>query len=79
MQKTYGEGTIAIPASIEVDEIMRKVRKSKLITINEIREQIARKHNATIGCPITTGIFVWISTHTTEEELAAGEKRVTPY
>ncbi len=79
MQKTYGEGTIAIPSPIEVDEIMRKVPKGKLITINEIREKIARKHNATIGCPMTTGIFAWIAAHAAEEEIAAGKKRVTPY
>lgn len=35
--------TVAIPAPIEVDEIMRKVPKGKLITINGIREAIAKK------------------------------------
>jgi len=79
MQKTYGKGTIAIPAPIEVDEIMRKVPKGKLITINEIREKIAKKHNATIGCPMTTGIFASIAARAAEEDLAAGKKRVTPY
>jgi hypothetical protein len=38
-----------IPAPIEVDEIMRMVPSGKLITINQIRETLARRHGATIG------------------------------
>lgn len=71
--------TIAIPAPIEVDEIMKKVPKGKLITINGIRERLAKKHGATVGCPITTGIFAWIAAHAAEEAKAEGEKDITPY
>jgi alkylated DNA nucleotide flippase Atl1 len=58
---------------------MRKVPKGKLITINDIRETLARKHGATIGCPITTGIFARIAAGAAEEEEAGGKKRITPY
>ena len=75
----WGSGTLAIPAPIEVDELMRQVRKGKLTTINNLREKIAEKHNATTGCPITTGIFAWIAAHAAEEDRAAGKKRITPY
>ena len=33
----------------EVDEIMKKVPRGKLITINQIREVVAKRHGATIG------------------------------
>ncbi len=33
-EKRWGKGTIAIPAPIEVDEIMKKIPEGKLITIN---------------------------------------------
>src|SRR4030043_176959 len=72
--KKWGTGTYVIPAPIEVDAIMKKVPKGKLITINEIRERIAKKHHATIGCPITTGIFAWISAYAAEEAKAQGKK-----
>jgi hypothetical protein len=75
----WGRGTCVIPAPKEVDELMRKVPKGKLLTINEIRSALAKKHGATIGCPITTGIFAWIAAHAAEEALADGKKRVTPY
>ena len=57
MSQRWGTGTVVIPAPREVDEIMRSVPKGKLITINQIRERLAKRHGATIGCPITTGIF----------------------
>jgi alkylated DNA nucleotide flippase Atl1 len=79
MRTNWGEGTVVVPAPHEVDELMRTVPKGKLTTINDLRAALARKHGATIGCPITTGIFSWIAAHAAEEEAAAGKKRVTPY
>ena len=79
MSKRWGTGTCAIPAPMEVNEIMRKVTKGKLTTINEIRQIVAKKHKATIGCPITTGIFAWISANAADEEIGEGKKNVTPY
>lgn len=79
MSKRWGTGTVVIPAPKEVDEIMKTVPKGKLITINEIRERLAKKHGATIGCPITTGIFAWIAAHAAEEEATEGKKDITPY
>lgn len=77
--KRWGTGTFVVPAPMEVDEIMRKVPKGKLITINEIRQILAKKHKTTIGCPITTGIFAWIAAHAAEEDAAEGKKRHTAY
>ena len=77
--KRWGKGTFVIPAPVEVDEIMRLVPKGKLITINQIREVLARRHGATIGCPITTGIFSWIAAHAADEREQQGKKRITPY
>ncbi len=79
MSARWGKGTVAIPAPREVDAIMRKVPDGKLITINEIRQLVARRHKATIGCPITSGIFAWIAAHAAAEAAAAGEIDVTPY
>jgi alkylated DNA nucleotide flippase Atl1 len=79
MTSRWGTGTVAIPAPREVDAVMRKVPRGKLITINEIRERIACAHGATIACPITTGIFTWIAAHAADEAAGAGEKSTTPY
>ena len=68
-----------IPSPIEVDAVMRKVPRGKLTTVNEIRKALAKKHRATIACPITTGIFAWIAARAADEDELAGKKRVTPY
>ncbi len=79
MSKRWGTGTCVIPAPREVNEIMSKVPKGKLLTINQIREILAKKHGASIGCPITTGIFAWISANAADEAKNEGRKRITPY
>lgn len=79
MSQRWGTGTVVIPAPVEVDEIMRKVPEGKITTINRIRETLARKHSATIGCPITAGIFAWVAAHAAEEAAAEGEQNITPY
>ncbi|MBI5060695.1 MAG: hypothetical protein HZB67_00095 [Candidatus Aenigmarchaeota archaeon] len=73
MSEKWGKGTVAVPAPKEVDEIMKKVPKGKLITINSIREIVAKRHHATIGCPITTGIFAWIAANAAEDMLREGK------
>jgi hypothetical protein len=79
MSKKWGTGTLVIPAPIEVDELMKKVPRGKLTTINEIRIALAKRHNATIGCPLTTGIFAWISANAAEEQKQQGATEITPY
>lgn len=71
--------TVVIPAPIDVDEVMKKVPKGKLITINEIRQALAKKYKANMGCPITCGIFAWIAAHAAEEERKLGKKKITPW
>ena len=77
--KRWGSGTCVIPAPMDVDELMRRVPKGKLTTIDEMRKVLARRHGTNIACPITTGIFSWIAAHAAAEAEAQGQKRVTPY
>ena len=49
MSQRWGTGTFVIPAPVEVDEIMKKVPRGKLTTVNEIRTMLAKKHGATFG------------------------------
>lgn len=78
-EKRWGGKTMVIPAPIEVDAIMKTVKKGKVITINDIRKQLSEKHKTETACPITTGIFAWIASHAAEEDKKAGKKKITPY
>ena len=77
--KRWGTGTFVIPAPREVDELMHRVPKGKLTTIDELRKTLAQRHGATVACPLTTGIFAWIAAHAAAEAEAEGKKNITPY
>jgi hypothetical protein len=79
LSQRWGEGTCAIPAPRDVDALMRQIPRGKLTTIDQLRAAIARRHEATFGCPITTGIFSWMAAHAAEEAAAAGQREITPY
>ncbi|RMF59365.1 MAG: hypothetical protein D6743_16460 [Calditrichaeota bacterium] len=79
MRARWGTGTMVVPAPEEVDEIMRAVPHGKLITINQIRARLAKKHRTTIACPMTTGIFAWIAANAADERAGAGGTDITPY
>jgi alkylated DNA nucleotide flippase Atl1 len=79
MTKRWGKGIMVIPAPREVDALMKQVPKGSVVTINELRAALAKKHKADFACPITTGIFSWIAAHAAAESESAGAKRITPF
>ncbi len=79
MRRRWGGDTCVIPAPREVEELMRKVPKGKLVTINHLRTTLALRHRAEIACPITTGIFARIAAEAAAEEEAQGKSNITPY
>lgn len=64
---------------MEVNDLMRRVPRGKLTTIDEMRKALARRHETNIACPITTGIFSWIAAHAAAEAAAEGKKGTTAY
>jgi len=79
MSKRWGTGTVVIPSPLEVDALMKSVPEGQLVTINQIREVLAKKHKATISCPITTGIFARTAAGAAEEQMQQGITDTTPY
>ena len=79
MEKRFGSGKILIPKPLDVDALMRKIRKGKLVTQAQIREKLAKDFKVNVCCPITTGIFIRIAAEAAEEDLRDGKKKITPY
>lgn len=79
LSRRWGEGTCVIPAPRDVDAQMRLVPPGALVTLDQIREALARQYRTTIACPLTTGIFAWIAAHAAAEAFEAGEANATPY
>ena len=80
LQARWGKGKMVVPAPLDVDSVMKKVARGKVITINEIRKKIAKQYRANICCPVTTGIFAWLAAHAAQEAIESGKKKqATPY
>lgn len=79
MEKRLGKGRMLIPKPLDIDTLIRKVKKGKLVTQEQIREKLARDFKVNVTCPITTGIFVRICAEAAEEDKKAGRKQITPW
>jgi hypothetical protein len=79
MQKRFGKGRMVIPKPLDVDALIRCVPKGKLVTLLELREELARRSKVDVACPLCTGIFVRIAAEAAAEDREAGRKTVTPY
>lgn len=76
---SWGEGLCVVPAPLEVDHLIRQVRRGRVVTSKELRETLATYHQSDFACPIVTGISCWISAHAAVESEEQGARRVTPW
>jgi hypothetical protein len=74
-----GKGNMIILTPLIIDSYIKKIPRGRLATINSIREHFAKEYKVRTTCPITTGIFTWISAWAAEEKRSRGAKRITPY
>lgn len=68
-----------VPSPMLVAREIRKVRKGRLITVDRLRDALARETGAETVCPMTTGICLSIVAGAAEEQLGAGRRPVAPY
>ena len=78
-QKRFGSGTMVIARPLDVDALIRTVKRGKLVTQTQLRARLARKYRVDHTCPLTTGIFVRIIAEAAEEDRRTGKSHVTPY
>lgn len=76
----HGE-TMVVPSPMEVDKVIAKVPKGKIINIDGIRQKLAKKFKTDIACPLTTGIFSWIVANAAQEQLSQGvaKTKISPW
>lgn len=60
-----GKGVIAAP--IEYDEIMKMIPERKLITMDEIKAYLAKKHDVDFTDGMATGMFVNMAANASKE------------
>ena len=74
----YGD-CMLVPSPIQVDALMKKVRKGKVMTIAQMRKKLPKENDATSTCPLCSGIFAWVAAHAAQEAEDEGRKRITPW
>ena len=79
MQARLGKGRMVIPRPLDVDALIRRVPKGKLVTVLQLRQELARCSAVDTACPLCTGIFVRIAAEAADEDRRAGKKRITPF
>jgi alkylated DNA nucleotide flippase Atl1 len=79
MQDRFGTGKMLIPKPLDINALINKVPKGKLVTVTQIRDKLAEAAHANCSCPMTTGIFLRIVAEVAEEDLRSGKRGVTPY
>src|ERR1700682_5371662 len=79
MRKRFSGGTMLIPRPLDVDAMIRTVKKGSLVTQSQIRNALAGRFHADVTCPITTGIFVRIAAEAAAEDERAGKRRGTAH
>lgn len=75
----FGTGKMLIPRPLDMNALIRKVDKGKLVTQEQIRGKLARDFKVNATCPLTSGIFLRIVAEAAEEDLRDGKKDIAPY
>lgn len=79
MVKRFGGGYMLIAAPLEYNEIMKLVPEGKVLTTQEIREFLAKRHEADFTCQLTAGIFINIVANASVEREMMGQGDLVPY
>lgn len=63
----------------EVEALMHRVPKGKLVTLIEICKEVAKQHDVKGCCTLTSGIFIMTAANAAEEMKAEGKSNDLPY
>lgn len=72
-------GSMVVSTPREVDAVVRRIPAGRVVTLDELRAHLARRHGAEIACPVSTAIFLGVVARAAEEQAAFGEEAVAPY
>ena len=77
--KRWGGRSMVVARPRDVDAVIREIPRGHTLTINDLRSRLASQYGTETACPITTGIFAWISAHASAEAEAEGNASPSPW
>lgn len=72
-------GRMLVSAPLELDAVIRRIPEGRVLTLGELRGNLARTHGADYTCPTTTAAFLLVVADAADEERAMGRGPSTPY
>ena len=72
-----GRGVIASP--LEYEELMKVIPRGMLITVEELKQILAKKHKVNYACPQATGFYINMVANAAKEKELLGGKQIVPY
>jgi alkylated DNA nucleotide flippase Atl1 len=74
-------GSMVVSTPAEVNALIRVIKPGEIITLNDLRKALARRHGTTVACPVSTAIFVNMAARAAEENraLEMPDSELTPY
>jgi alkylated DNA nucleotide flippase Atl1 len=65
-------GAMVVSTPAEVDALVRKVGPGEVVTLDDIRAALARRHGVAVACPVSTAIFANMGARAAEERRTHG-------
>jgi alkylated DNA nucleotide flippase Atl1 len=74
-------GAMVVSSPREVDDFIRQLQPGEVITLDDLRAALARRHKVAVACPVSTAIFANMSARAAEEHRVRGVPRdeLTPW
>ncbi|MBL0897190.1 MAG: MGMT family protein [Reyranella sp.] len=74
-------GSMVVSTPAEVDGLVRRVGRGEVITLDDLRQALARRHGTAVACPVSTAIFVNMCARAAEDRRSRGEDpgKLTPW
>lgn len=73
-------GAMVVSSPAEVNALVRSLRPGEIITLDDLRQALARRHRVAVACPVSTAIFLGMAARAAEEQRAVlPDEELTPW
>ncbi len=74
-------GAMVVSSPQEVDELVRRLRPGEVVTLDDLRAALARRHRVAVACPVSIAIFLNMCARAAEErrEMGVPAEELTPW
>lgn len=74
-------GAMVVSSPAEVDALIRRIEPGEVVTLDDLRAALARRHKVAIACPVSTAIFANMAARAAEERRQWGvpQAELTPW